>query len=101
VELYLPASEYDLETVTSVLYSLCLTAVAVLVSIFSCFPESKASQNISKVLQKVLPSILANSRPAIPAGSHESEVSDFVGVFFCFFLRLLFFLLLRMMIGLW
>jgi hypothetical protein len=78
VELYLPASEYDLETVTSVLYSLCLTALAVVVSIFSCFPESKASQKISKVLQKVLPSILTNSRPAIPAGARDSEVSDFV-----------------------
>lgn len=52
MELYLPTSEYDLETVTSVLVSLVATVFVIAASIFSCFPENKYVQKASKFFQK-------------------------------------------------
>ncbi|RYG95359.1 hypothetical protein EON65_56095 [archaeon] len=52
MELYLPSSEYDLETVTSVLVSLVATAFVITATLFACFPDNKYVQNASKLFQK-------------------------------------------------
>lgn len=41
VELYYPTSEYDLETISAVLYGLVSVVVMVLVTMFACFPEKR------------------------------------------------------------
>mmetsp|Transcript_22024 Transcript_22024/g.37152 ORF Transcript_22024/g.37152 Transcript_22024/m.37152 type:complete len:248 (-) Transcript_22024:135-878(-) len=41
VEMYYPTSEYDLETITSVLFSLALSVVMALITAFACFPDTK------------------------------------------------------------
>lgn len=51
VELYLPTSEYDLETIVSVLGSLAATALAAAVVVFACFPESKVVIKATKLLR--------------------------------------------------
>ncbi len=58
VELYSPVAEYDLETVGSVLYSLVATAFVALVSVFACFPDSKITMRIKKMLKKIAPQLM-------------------------------------------
>ncbi len=58
VELYSPVAEYDLETVGSVLYSLAATAFVALVSVFACFPDSKITIRIKKMLKKIAPQLM-------------------------------------------
>ena len=41
MELYFPTSEYDLETVSSVLFSLVSVVLTALMIAIGCFPESK------------------------------------------------------------
>lgn len=41
VELYYPTSEFDLETISAVLYGLVSVVVMVLVTMFACFPDQK------------------------------------------------------------
>lgn len=41
VELYYPTSEYDLETISAVLYGFASVVVMVLVTMFACFPDKK------------------------------------------------------------
>lgn len=41
VELYYPSNDFDLETVMSVLGAVLFTALIILVTVFSCFPEVK------------------------------------------------------------
>lgn len=55
VELYLPTSEYDFETISSVIYSVVMTTIVTMISIYACFPESKFVQQINKRMQKMLP----------------------------------------------
>jgi hypothetical protein len=43
VELYFPSSEYDLETISSVLFSFVSLVLIALMTIVGCFPESKIS----------------------------------------------------------
>jgi hypothetical protein len=75
VELYLPKADYDLETVSSLLYSLLLTIAVVLTATFACFPESKASQHITKVLKTISPSSFA-SVPGSTAGGYSFRRND-------------------------
>jgi hypothetical protein len=52
--LYFPTSEYDVETISAVLYGLaCLVAMA-LITVFACFPDTKipiVSELFAKVNQ--------------------------------------------------
>jgi hypothetical protein len=41
VELYFPSSEYDLQTISAVLYGIASAAAMVLITMFACFPETK------------------------------------------------------------
>eukprot|EP01039_Chlorochromonas_danica_P014471 gene14471-16901_t len=55
VELYLPTSEYDFDTIASVLFSLASTGLVILLAVFACFPETKFSQDMTRKLKKLLP----------------------------------------------
>ena len=68
----MPTSEYDFETISSVLYSLVSTVLVAVISLYACFPESKISQKIGKGLKKVIPS--AFSSPVVIAEGNDSEV---------------------------
>lgn len=61
MELYLPTSEYDMDTISSVLYSLLNTAFVVAVAVFACFPEAKFSQEVTKRLKKIFPQVTEDS----------------------------------------
>jgi len=61
VELYLPTSEYDMDTISAVLYSLLSTAFVVAVTVFACFPEAKFSQQVAKRLKKMFPQVVEDS----------------------------------------
>ncbi len=52
VELYFPTSEFDLETISAVLYGLVSAVVMVLVTMFACFPETKIPV-VSELFAKV------------------------------------------------
>jgi hypothetical protein len=52
VELYFPTSEFDLETVSAVLYGLASAVVMVLVTMFACFPDTKIPV-VSELFAKV------------------------------------------------
>eukprot|EP00597_Dinobryon_sp_UTEXLB2267_P005524 CAMPEP_0170078204 /NCGR_PEP_ID=MMETSP0019_2-20121128/14834_1 /TAXON_ID=98059 /ORGANISM="Dinobryon sp., Strain UTEXLB2267" /LENGTH=156 /DNA_ID=CAMNT_0010290925 /DNA_START=264 /DNA_END=734 /DNA_ORIENTATION=+ len=43
VELYFPSSEYDFETISSVLFSFVSVLLTIVVTIVACFPDSKFS----------------------------------------------------------
>ncbi len=58
MELYSPVAEYDLETIGSVIYGLAVTAFVAVVSVFACFPESKLTLKIKKILKKVAPQLM-------------------------------------------
>lgn len=54
VELYFPTSEFDVETVSAVLYGIATLVAIVLVTVFACFPETKVpvvSEFFAKVNQ--------------------------------------------------
>jgi hypothetical protein len=52
VELYFPSSEYDLQTISAVLYGIVSAAAMVLITMFACFPETKVPV-VSNLFAKV------------------------------------------------
>eukprot|EP01040_Poterioochromonas_malhamensis_P004559 gene4559-4888_t len=71
VELYSPQADYDLETVSLVIYSFLSTVLVGLIVLYACFPELQTSQKIGTLLKKYLPASVTNTKGKV--GQYDSE----------------------------
>ncbi len=72
MELYSPQADYDLETVSLVIYSFLSTVLVGLIVLYACFPELQTSQKIGTLLKKYLPASVTNTKGKV--GQYDSEV---------------------------
>ncbi len=69
----MPTSEYDFDTLVSVVTSLGSTVLVCLLAVFACMPEAKFTQDVTKQLKKHFPSLVGADAAAVPHSTNTSS----------------------------